>query len=175
MHFTWTCFSDLTMEIVRYRLIGPQSHAVLADILEAATECDVRDFGPKLADKKELWECVCLALLIALFQEKSRSHPSSLWWPEHCRDKNKMNLHKQQADVYQTLKGLLLILIVEIIHITVPRVFPRHDCVMRSGVSSTGELPPGTVLGLTVDDPRLTLPSQKGKALACKKPAEGKV
>lgn len=40
------CFSDLTMEIVRYRLIGPQSHAVLADILEAATECDVITFGP---------------------------------------------------------------------------------------------------------------------------------
>lgn len=35
-------FSDLTMEIVRYRLIGPQSHTVLADTLEAATDCDVR-------------------------------------------------------------------------------------------------------------------------------------
>lgn len=36
-------FSDLTMEIVRYRLIGPQSHTVLADTLEAATDCDVRN------------------------------------------------------------------------------------------------------------------------------------
>lgn len=116
MRFTWPCFSDLTMEIVRYSLIGPQSHAVLADILEAATECDVRDFGPSLVEKKELWKCVCLALLISLFQEKSRSHPSSLWWPEHCRDENKMNLHKQQAEVYQTLKGLLFVLSVEIIH-----------------------------------------------------------
>lgn len=35
-------FSDLTMEIVRYRLIGPQSHTVLAETLEAATDCDVR-------------------------------------------------------------------------------------------------------------------------------------
>lgn len=34
--------SDLTMEIVRYRLIGPQSHSVLVDTLEAATGCDVR-------------------------------------------------------------------------------------------------------------------------------------
>lgn len=34
--------SDLTMEIVRYRLIGPQSHSVLVDALEAATGCDVR-------------------------------------------------------------------------------------------------------------------------------------
>lgn len=36
------CCSDLTMEIVRYRLIGPQSHSVLAETLEAATDCDVR-------------------------------------------------------------------------------------------------------------------------------------
>lgn len=55
-------FSDLTMEIVRYRLIGPQSHAVLADILEAATECDVRSFGPNLREKKAfgnvlVWHC----------------------------------------------------------------------------------------------------------------------
>lgn len=34
-------FSDLTMEIVRYRLIGPQSHSVLTDTLEAATVCHV--------------------------------------------------------------------------------------------------------------------------------------
>lgn len=40
--FHWMCFSDLTMEIVRYRLIGPQSHSVLAETLEAATDCDVR-------------------------------------------------------------------------------------------------------------------------------------
>lgn len=35
---------------------------------------------------------------------------------------------------------------------------------MCSGVRSTGELPPGTVLGLTVEDPRLALPSRKVKA-----------
>lgn len=34
-------FSDLTMEIIRYRLIGPESHSVLAETLEAATVCDV--------------------------------------------------------------------------------------------------------------------------------------
>uniref|UniRef100_H3D6Z6 POP1 homolog, ribonuclease P/MRP subunit n=1 Tax=Tetraodon nigroviridis TaxID=99883 RepID=H3D6Z6_TETNG len=112
---TGIVLNDLTMEIVRYRLIGPQSHAVLADILEAATECD----------------------------EESGTQPSSLWWPEHCRDENKMNVHKQQADVYHALKG----------------------------VYSTGELPPGTVLGLSVEDPRLTLPSKKVKALTCVKEA----
>lgn len=35
-------FSDLTMEIVRYRLIGPLAHTVLTDTLHPASE--VRDF-----------------------------------------------------------------------------------------------------------------------------------
>lgn len=35
-------FSDLTMEIVRYRLIGPLAHTVLTDALHPASE--VRDF-----------------------------------------------------------------------------------------------------------------------------------
>lgn len=85
-----------------------------------------------------------------------------------------MNVHQQQADVYQTLKGLLFILGAEIIDITVCRLFIYHDCVMCSGVRSTGELPPGMVLGLTVDDPRLTLPSKNVKALTCMKQAQGK-
>ncbi|KAM6935643.1 ribonucleases P/MRP protein subunit POP1 isoform 2-T2 [Lycodopsis pacificus] len=105
--------SDLTMEIVRYRLIGPQSHSVLAETMEAATDCN----------------------------EMTKSQPSSLWWPEHCRNESKMNLHHQQADVFHLLKG----------------------------ICSTGELPSGTVLGLTVDDPRLTLPTTKVKALPCVK------
>ncbi|XP_070691359.1 ribonucleases P/MRP protein subunit POP1 [Pempheris klunzingeri] len=119
---TWTSSStgivinDLTMEIVRYRLIGPQSHSVLAETLEAATDCDVTN----------------------------KSQPSSLWWPEHCKDGSKMSLHQQQADVYHILKGIY----------------------------STGELPAGTVLGLTVDDPRLTLPTKKVKALPCVKQAQ---
>ncbi|XP_073341197.1 ribonucleases P/MRP protein subunit POP1 [Pagrus major] len=108
--------NDLTMEIVRYRLIGPQSHSVLAETLEAATDCD----------------------------EINKSQPSSLWWPDHCKDESKMNVHKQQADVYQILKGIY----------------------------STGELPSGAVLGLTVDDPRLTLPTKKVKALPCVKQAQ---
>uniref|UniRef100_A0A3P9LKX5 POP1 homolog, ribonuclease P/MRP subunit n=1 Tax=Oryzias latipes TaxID=8090 RepID=A0A3P9LKX5_ORYLA len=95
--------NDLTMEMVRYRLVGPQSHSVLTETLEAATDCDA----------------------------------SSLWWPQHCRDEKKMNLHQQQAEVFKTLKGIY----------------------------SSGEVPPGTVLGLTVDDPRLTLPAKKVKAM----------
>ncbi|XP_017268731.1 ribonucleases P/MRP protein subunit POP1 [Kryptolebias marmoratus] len=108
---TGIVINDLTMEIVRYRLIGPQSHSVLTDTLEAATVC----------------------------HEVNKSQASSFWWPQHCKDENKMNLHHQQADVFHTLKGIF----------------------------STGELLPGTVLGLTVDDPRLTLPKKKVKALPC--------
>ncbi|XP_042346265.1 ribonucleases P/MRP protein subunit POP1 isoform X2 [Plectropomus leopardus] len=108
--------NDLTMEIVRYRLIGPHSHSVLAETLEAATDCD----------------------------EMDKSQPSPLWWPEHCKDESKMNLHQKQADVFHNLKGIY----------------------------STAELPSGTVLGLTVDDPRLTLPTKKVKALPCVQQAQ---
>ncbi|XP_072251016.1 ribonucleases P/MRP protein subunit POP1 isoform X2 [Leuresthes tenuis] len=108
---TGIVINDLTMEIIRYRLIGPQSHSVLVETLEAAMDCD----------------------------EVNKSQPSSLWWPQHCTDESMMALHQQQTDVFHTLKGIY----------------------------STGELPPGSVLGLTVDDPRLTLPTKKVKALPC--------
>ncbi|XP_029927547.1 ribonucleases P/MRP protein subunit POP1 isoform X2 [Myripristis murdjan] len=113
---TGIVINDLTLEIVRYRLIGPQSHSVLTETLEAATDCHAI----------------------------SKSQPSSLWWPEHCKDESKMALHRQQADVFHTLKGIY----------------------------STGEVLSGTVLGLTVDDPRLTLPKTKGKAMPSVKQAQ---
>ncbi|XP_054897803.1 ribonucleases P/MRP protein subunit POP1 isoform X2 [Poeciliopsis prolifica] len=105
---TGLVINDLTMEIIRYRLIGPQSHSVLAETLEAATVCDELKSSP-------------------------------LWWPEHCKDQSNMKLHQQQTNVFNVLKDIY----------------------------STGELPPGTVLGLTVDDPRLTLPRQRVKAAPC--------
>ncbi|XP_030605968.1 ribonucleases P/MRP protein subunit POP1 isoform X2 [Archocentrus centrarchus] len=113
---TAVSWSDLTMEIVRYRLIGPQSHSVLADTLEAATGCD----------------------------EVDKAQTCSLWWPQYCSDESKMNLHQQQADIFDILKGIY----------------------------STAELPSGTVLGLTVDDPRLTLPRKRVNALPCVKQAQ---
>ncbi|XP_008290376.1 ribonucleases P/MRP protein subunit POP1 [Stegastes partitus] len=113
---TGIVINDLTMEIVRYRLIGPQSHSVLAETLEAATDCN----------------------------EVDTSQASTLWWPQHCKDESKMSLHQQQTDVFHILKGIY----------------------------STGELPSGTVLGLTVDDPRLTLPTKKVKAMPCVKQAQ---
>ncbi|XP_038147770.1 ribonucleases P/MRP protein subunit POP1 [Cyprinodon tularosa] len=106
---TGIVINDLTMEILRYRLIGPQSHSVLAETLEAATVCD-----GSMKEQEHL-----------------------LWWPQHCKDQSNMDLLQQQTDVFNLLKG----------------------------VCSTGELPPGTVLGLTVDDPRLTLPKRKVKAV----------
>uniref|UniRef100_A0A4W4G133 Uncharacterized protein n=1 Tax=Electrophorus electricus TaxID=8005 RepID=A0A4W4G133_ELEEL len=99
--------SDLTMEIVRYRLIGPLSHSVLTETLLPATGVEVDD---KMAT-------------------------SPFWWPEVCKNEEHMTLHQRQADIFHLLRG----------------------------VYSTSELPAGCVLGLTVDDPRLTLPKKRGK------------
>ncbi|KAG7470041.1 hypothetical protein MATL_G00135510 [Megalops atlanticus] len=99
---------DLTMEIVRYRLIGPLSHSVLTDTLTPASECEAA----------------------------SKTETSCFWWPEHCKEEGNMSLHREQANIFQLLKG----------------------------VFSTAEIPAGSVFGLTVDDPRLTLPGKKTKA-----------
>ncbi|XP_034553730.1 ribonucleases P/MRP protein subunit POP1 isoform X2 [Notolabrus celidotus] len=113
--FTGIIINDLTMEVLRFRLIGPQSYTVLADTLTAATDHNI-----------------------------DKSKPASLWWSKQCTDESKMSLHEEQADIYQLLKGVVL----------------------------AGEIPPGTVLGLTVDDPRLTLPTKKVKALPSVKQAK---
>ncbi|XP_072547652.1 ribonucleases P/MRP protein subunit POP1 [Salminus brasiliensis] len=99
--------NDLSMEMVRFRLIGPLSHAVLTETLlpAANTEIDTKGTSP-------------------------------FWWPQHCKNKESMSLHHQQADVFQLLRD----------------------------VHSTSELPAACVLGLTVDDPRLALPKKRGKA-----------
>ncbi|KAI2654810.1 Ribonucleases P/MRP protein subunit POP1 [Labeo rohita] len=94
--------SDLTMEIVRYRLIGPLAHTVLTDTLRPASE------------------------------EMEVTKPSN-----HSTDEVDTSVHQQQADIFQLLRG----------------------------VGSTAELPAGCVLGLTVDDPRLTLPQKRGKSV----------
>lgn len=93
---THITISDLTMEIVRFRLIGPLAHLVLTDTLHAANEEALRG--------------VCVDA----------------------------DLHQQQADAFTQLRG----------------------------VCSTAELPAGCVLGLTVSDPRLTLPQRRGKTVA---------
>ncbi|XP_052362546.1 LOW QUALITY PROTEIN: ribonucleases P/MRP protein subunit POP1-like [Oncorhynchus keta] len=114
---TGIVISDLTMEMVRYRLIGPLSHSVLTETLAPATHCDA----------------------------PGKSRPSPFWWPDHCRDDCNMSLHQQQAGVFNMLKG----------------------------VYSTAEVPAGSVLGLTVDDPRLTLPNKRSKAVSDIRKAQG--
>lgn len=98
-----------------------------------------------------------------------------------------MNLHQRQTDVFHILKGPLLFysscesffchLLLTFCHLVecVYACLCNRDCVIHPGVFSTGELPSGTVLGLTVDDPRLTLPTKKVKALPCVKQAQGKI
>ncbi|KAI5620875.1 ribonucleases P/MRP protein subunit POP1 [Silurus asotus] len=102
--------SDLTMEIVRYRLIGPLSHSVLTQMLVPATDCENNI-------------------------ETASSH---FWWPEECKKEESMSLHRQQTDIFQLLKG----------------------------INSTVELPGGGVLGMTVNDPRLSLSAKRGKVTA---------
>ncbi|XP_065126684.1 ribonucleases P/MRP protein subunit POP1 [Paramisgurnus dabryanus] len=97
--------SDLTMEIVRYRLIGPLAHLVLTDTLQPANE------------------------------DKETAEPSGFWWSNYSKDQTNMSVHQQQRGTFHLLRGLC----------------------------STGELPAGCVLGLTVEDPRLTLPKRCGK------------
>ncbi|XP_060905712.1 ribonucleases P/MRP protein subunit POP1 [Labrus mixtus] len=113
---TGIIINDLTMEMLRFRLIGPQSLTVLSETLDTAADCE----------------------------EIHKSKPSSLWWSEQCKDESKRSLHQEQSDIYRLLKGIHL----------------------------TGELPPGTVLGLTVEDPRLTLPTKKVVALPHVKQAQ---
>uniref|UniRef100_A0A3P8SDF7 POP1 homolog, ribonuclease P/MRP subunit n=1 Tax=Amphiprion percula TaxID=161767 RepID=A0A3P8SDF7_AMPPE len=113
---TGIVINDLTMEMVRYRLIGPQSHSVLAETLEAATQHE---------SASTTGGCF--------------SHTKRFFFPS-C-----FLFCQQVVCVYAFLSN--------------------HHCVIHPGIYSTGELPSGTVLGLTVDDPRLTLPTKKVKAL----------
>ncbi|KAG8441792.1 hypothetical protein GDO86_010826 [Hymenochirus boettgeri] len=102
--------SDLTMEFIRYRLIGPLSHCVLTEALRLAPlhkECETSDPGPHS------------------------------WWAGYCSNPDNLALHNLQGSMLQLLQA----------------------------VQSPAELPPGTILGLTVGDPRLNLPKQKTKAV----------
>ncbi|XP_043921571.1 ribonucleases P/MRP protein subunit POP1 isoform X2 [Protopterus annectens] len=98
--------SDLTLEIVRYRLIGPLSNGVLTDTVAPAAvhdESDSAEMGPHT------------------------------WWHEYCKDSSNVTIHCRQGTTFQLLQG----------------------------IGSPSEIPPGTVLGLTVGDPRLNMPKKK--------------
>ncbi|KAL0963312.1 hypothetical protein UPYG_G00304480 [Umbra pygmaea] len=126
---TGITISDLTMEMVRFRLIGPLSHSVLTETLAPATPCDVL----------------------------SKTGPSPFWWPDHCKDNRNMSLHQQQASVFNVLQG----------GVQLKMMF------WGKGLYSTAEVPAKSVLGLTVDDPRLTLPNSRVKAVPNNKKLKG--
>ncbi|KAM4027999.1 ribonucleases P/MRP protein subunit POP1 isoform 2-T3 [Anomaloglossus baeobatrachus] len=98
---------DLTMEIVRYRLVGPMSNCVLGDALHAAPlHKDTEDSGP---------------------------HG---WWADYCRNPDNVLRHNSQDSLFKLLKG----------------------------IESPAQIPSGTILGLTVGDPRLNLPNKRTKS-----------
>nr|XP_028592254.1 ribonucleases P/MRP protein subunit POP1 [Podarcis muralis]XP_028592255.1 ribonucleases P/MRP protein subunit POP1 [Podarcis muralis]XP_028592256.1 ribonucleases P/MRP protein subunit POP1 [Podarcis muralis] len=105
---TGVMISDLTMEILRYRLIGPLSNCVLTEALKAA--------------------CVHTEV------EPTDSEINS-WWIDNCRDPDLVSLHRRQEAIFELLQGL-----------------------------SSSDVPSGTVLGLTVGDPRVNLPKKRAKA-----------
>ncbi|KAM9278779.1 ribonucleases P/MRP protein subunit POP1 [Cariama cristata] len=107
---TGIMISDRTMEILRYRLIGPLSHSVLTETLKAAS------LQTEMADSET---------------------EINNWWVENCKDPEKVSLHQRQSALFELLEG----------------------------ISSPSEMPPGTILGLTVGDPRVNLPKKKTKAM----------
>ncbi|XP_054023380.1 ribonucleases P/MRP protein subunit POP1 [Dryobates pubescens] len=107
---TGIVISDRSMEILRYRLIGPLAHCVLTDTLKAAAlQTEMADSETELNN----------------------------WWVETCKDSGRVSLHQRQSAVFELLEGL----------------------------SSPSQVPPGTILGLTVGDPRVNLPKKKTKAI----------
>ncbi|XP_052017040.1 ribonucleases P/MRP protein subunit POP1 [Apodemus sylvaticus] len=102
--------SDLTMEMNRFRLIGPLSHCILTSALRAAP---------------------------AHTGEEGAEETPHHWWTDTCRSSDGLSLHQRQEAVFQLL----------------------------GGISSPAEIPAGTILGLTVRDPRVDLPPQRSRAL----------
>ncbi|XP_066235296.1 ribonucleases P/MRP protein subunit POP1 isoform X1 [Saccopteryx leptura] len=107
---TGITISDLTMEINRFRLIGPLSHSILTEALKAASvhteEVDA---------------------------EKTPHH----WWSEACKSPDSVSLHHRQNAIFELL----------------------------GGITSPAEVPAGTILGLTVGDPRINLPQKRSSVL----------
>ncbi|XP_038246125.1 ribonucleases P/MRP protein subunit POP1 isoform X8 [Dermochelys coriacea] len=107
---TGIVISDLTMEILRYRLIGPLSHCVLTEALKTAPiQTVMADAETKLNN----------------------------WWVENCKNSEKVSLHQRQEAIFELLQG----------------------------ISSPSEIAAGTILGLTVGDPRVNLPKKRSKAM----------
>ncbi|XP_007532385.2 ribonucleases P/MRP protein subunit POP1 [Erinaceus europaeus] len=114
--YSWTSpttgiiISDLTMEMNRFRLIGPLSHSILTEALKAAS---AHAGG-----------------------EDTEKTPHQ-WWIETCKNPENVSLHHRQEATFKLL----------------------------GGVASPAEIPAGTILGLTVGDPRINLPQRRSKVL----------
>ncbi|XP_027705820.1 ribonucleases P/MRP protein subunit POP1 isoform X1 [Vombatus ursinus] len=114
--YSWTSsttgivVSDFTMEMNRYRLIGPLSHSILTEALKTAS--------------------------VYTEVEDAETVPHS-WWVEACKNPDSVSVHHRQEAFFELL----------------------------GGIASPAEFPAGTVLGLTVGDPRVNLPQKKAKAL----------
>ncbi|TKC41560.1 ribonucleases P/MRP protein subunit POP1 isoform X2 [Monodon monoceros] len=107
---TGIVISDLTMEMNRFRLIGPLAHSILTEALKAAS---VHTEGE---DTEKTPHC---------------------WWIEACRNPDSVSLHHRQETIFELL----------------------------GGITSPAEIPAGTILGLTVGDPRINLPQKRSKVL----------
>ncbi|XP_067567770.1 ribonucleases P/MRP protein subunit POP1 isoform X2 [Pseudorca crassidens] len=107
---TGIVISDLTMEMNRFRLIGPLSHSILTEALKAAS---VHTEGE---DTEKTPHC---------------------WWIETCRNPDSVSLHHRQETIFELLRG----------------------------ITSPAEIPAGTILGLTVGDPRINLPQKRSRVL----------
>ncbi|XP_039709981.1 LOW QUALITY PROTEIN: ribonucleases P/MRP protein subunit POP1 [Pteropus medius] len=107
---TGILISDLTMEMNRFRLIGPLSHSILTEALKiASVHTEEED------------------------TEKTPHH----WWVETCKNADSVSLHHRQGAMFELL----------------------------GGITSPAEIPAGTILGLTVGDPRINLPQKRSKVL----------
>uniref|UniRef100_A0A8D0BDH9 POP1 homolog, ribonuclease P/MRP subunit n=1 Tax=Salvator merianae TaxID=96440 RepID=A0A8D0BDH9_SALMN len=105
---TGVAINDLTMEILRFRLIGPLSHCVLSESLKVAS--------------------------IHTGLDSADSEINS-WWIENCKNPDLVSRHHHQEAIFDLLQGL-----------------------------SSSDVASGTVLGLTVGDPRVNLPKRRLKA-----------
>ncbi|KAM6457605.1 ribonucleases P/MRP protein subunit POP1 isoform 2-T2 [Liasis olivaceus] len=106
---TGITISDLTMEVLQYRLIGPLSHCVLTKALKVAlVHTDLDPTDPEI----------------------------NSWWVENCGNPDFVSLHHRQETIFEMLQGL-----------------------------GSSDIPSGTVLGLTVGDPRVNLPKKRSKAM----------
>ena len=145
-------------ELCRFQLTGPLSQIVLTRTLEVAnvgTSAQINDFTAK--GKLNQSQDSIVDMQTDLITNGSATEKYSMlkgnenilevphdskdivkgtkWWQTYYRDENASKIHEQQNSVWGHLAGVL----------------------------SPAELPPHCVLGLTVTDPRLQLPTKKGK------------